>query len=73
MIDYWGRTIRIYDSGRSQTDIWQTLLHEVIHGIGEALGMKMNEPDMHTEVDMLALALTDVFFRNGWIKTGKGG
>ena len=68
-IDYWTRTIRVYDNGRSQEDVWQTLIHEVLHGIGEALNMKLNKEDMHDELDILALAITDVFFRNGWIKT----
>jgi hypothetical protein len=67
-IDYWTRTIRIYDNNRPQEDIWQTLMHEVLHGISEALNMKLNEDDMHDELDLLAIAITDVFFRNGWIK-----
>lgn len=65
-IDYWTRTIRIYDNGRCAEDRWHTILHEVIHGIALALkiqSLEQNEDDL----DVLALALTDVLFRNGWI------
>ncbi|MFT6550489.1 MAG: hypothetical protein ACJA1I_000517 [Zhongshania marina] len=68
-IDYWTRTIRIYDNGRPHEDVWQTIIHEVLHGIADALKMKLNKKDMHDELDILALAITDVFYRNGWIKT----
>ena len=67
-IDYWDRTIRIYDNGRMDQDIWQALIHEILHGIGAALNLKLNEEKMHDELDTLATALTDVFFRNKWIK-----
>jgi hypothetical protein len=49
--------------------VWQTIIHEVLHGIADALKMKLNKKDMHDELDILALAITDVFYRNGWIKT----
>jgi hypothetical protein len=58
----------VYDNGRSLEDVWHALMHEVLHGIGEALKMKLNKEDMHEELDILALAITDVFFRNSWIK-----
>jgi hypothetical protein len=48
--------------------VWQTIIHEVLHGIADALKMKLNNEDMHDELDILALAITDVFYRNGWIK-----
>lgn len=67
-IDYWTRTIRIYDNGRPIEDIWQTIMHEVLHGIGELLHIKMlNDNDNHDELDVLALALVDTFVRNGWV------
>jgi len=70
-IDYWTRTIRIYDNGRQQEDIWQTVLHEVLHGIAEALKLSvLGNADYHDELDLLALALVDVLFRNGWMKEG---
>ena len=68
-IDYWTRTIRIYDSGSSRLneDIFHSILHEVLHGIAEALKLELRKNERHDELDLLALALTDVFFRNGWI------
>lgn len=67
-IDYWTRTIRIYDSGRTLEDIFQTIMHEVLHGIGEALNLSiLTEEDNHDQLDVLALAMTDVMTRNGWI------
>jgi hypothetical protein len=70
-IDLWSRTIRIYDNGRPIADIWQTMLHEIIHGIAAQLHIKGLECDSETDedaVDTLALALLDVFMRNGWLK-----
>jgi hypothetical protein len=67
-IDFWTRTIKIYDGGRSDPDIWETILHEVLHGIAEALKLKaLGDDKNHDELDVLALALTDVLFRNGWL------
>ena len=68
-IDYWTRTIRIYDNGRPDEDVWETVMHEVIHGIASALNIASLEGKEHEDdVDVLALALTDVLFRNDWIK-----
>jgi hypothetical protein len=66
-IDYWTRSIRIYDNGRAIEDIWQTILHEVIHGIAEALNLSALNAD-EAQIDLLALALSDIFFRNSWIR-----
>ena len=69
-IDYWTRSIRVYASGLSEEDIFGTILHEVLHGIAEMFGLKtLQDDDNHDELELLALALTDVFYRNGWIKT----
>jgi hypothetical protein len=68
-IDYWTRTIRVYDNGRSSEDVYQTLMHEILHGIGEALhidNMCGEEVDEKL-IDTLALALVDVLFRNKWV------
>ena len=67
-IDYWTRTIRVYDNGRNIEDVFQTLMHEVLHGISEALKLGLNKPERHDELDILALALTDVLFRNEMLK-----
>ena len=68
-IDFWTHSIRIYDNSLSKEHIWNTIIHEVIHGIAEALNLKViNAQAQHDELDILALALTDVLFRNGWMK-----
>jgi hypothetical protein len=69
-IDYWTRTIRIYDNERPVADVFQAVLHEVLHGIAEALKLELNKPERHDELDLIALALADVFFRNGWLPSG---
>ena len=67
-IDYWTRTIRVYDGGRSDADIWETIFHEVLHGITEMLSLKsLTDENNHGDLGILALALTDVMFRNGWM------
>jgi len=73
-LDYWTRSIRIYADDLSDEDVWGTLLHEVLHGIVDAFKIKSLQGDeQHDDLDMLSLALTDVLFRNGWIKTEKKG
>lgn len=64
-IDYWSRTIRVLDNGRSIGDIWQTLIHEILHAIGSELHLKINDERNHDELDIIAVVLTDVLFRNG--------
>jgi len=68
-IDYWTNTIRVYDNGRSIEDVWQTIMHEVLHGIADRLHLNsLDNDDNHDELDILSLALVDVFVRNGWLK-----
>lgn len=66
-IDFWERKIRVYDNKRSTEDRWHTIIHEVLHGIANALNMDKLNDDEDT-VDMLALALVDTMFRNEWIR-----
>jgi hypothetical protein len=40
-------------------------MHEIIHGIVEALHLESIK-EAHNDMDILALALVDVIFRNGW-------
>ena len=68
-IDYWSRSIRIYQNERPQEDVWGTVLHEVIHGIVTELHLKwLDKDENHDEMERLSLALTDVLIRNGWLK-----
>ena len=68
-IDPWTRTIRIFDQASSEENLWETLIHEFLHGIVELLHLKsLDKKEHHDELDLLALALTDMLFRNGWFK-----
>lgn len=70
-VDYWTSSIRIYDNGRAESEIWETLLHEVLHIIAHHLKMhRLTDADAHDDLDLLALALRDTLFRNGWIRLG---
>ena len=68
-VDFWTRTIRVYDNGtRPMEDVWQTIVHEILHCIAEGLKLKsLGNETNHDELDVMALALTDVLFRNGWL------
>ena len=67
-IDYWTRSIRVFERDLSDEDVWETIVHEVIHGLAEALALtQMKKDENHEELGLLALGLTDTFFRNGWI------
>jgi len=47
--------------------VWQTILHEVIHAIVDALHMDVLA-DKEDDIDLLALALMDVLERNEWMR-----
>lgn len=67
-IDYWDKTIRIYNCSNN-TDVWKSILHEVIHGIAEEYNIDVLDKDEnHDSVDLLSKALIDTFVRNGWIE-----
>ena len=72
--DYWTRNIRVYDGGRCAEDILETIIHEILHAIGEAFKLDIldkgrgEDADKHEELGVLALALMDVFLSNGLIK-----
>jgi len=71
-IDHVDKIISVYDNGRSINDIWETILHEVIHGIAESLHIKpLVGEENEINVDLLGLALSDFLFRNDLIKLGE--
>ncbi len=70
--DYWTRTIRIYKDKRPPEDIWGTVIHETFHALEEALHLDVFKK-RHNELDTLAIALVDVFMRNGWLRVSGGG
>ena len=67
-IDYWTRTIRIYDNKTANGDIWQSIWHEVLHAITNELNLVLGKNEHHDDLDVLALALSDTLARNGWLK-----
>lgn len=62
-IDYWTRTIRIYNDGLSINDIWQTIWHEVLHGICDKLKLDDLRTDEKT-IDLLATGINSVIVDN---------
>lgn len=67
-IDMRTKTIRIYDSGRDTGDIFETILHEVLHGIADELKIEIFEDDKgHAALSNIAVALADVLVRNHWV------
>jgi len=73
-IDYNTQAMRIFDKGCKIEFIWKTILHEVLHGIGDGLKLEILNTDddkNHNELDALARALTDFLFRNDLLKIGE--
>lgn len=67
-IDYWKREIRIYGSRKIQ-DIWDTIIHEILHGIDEELHLELfNSEAGEILNERLSMALTDVLFRNNFLR-----
>ena len=64
------REMRIYDADKIE-DTWTTILHESLHAIAGLLRLECLSAESqrsHDELDLLALALADMLFRNGLIK-----
>jgi len=70
-IDFWTRSIRIYKGKLSVDDLWETLWHEILHGICEALHMKEfndNKPENDQKIDLISLGIYDVLRQNNWFE-----
>ena len=65
-IDFWSRSIRIYKKDRPNEDIWQSLMHEVLHGIISQLHITQISKDSDYEKinDLLATGLSSFLFDN---------
>ena len=64
-VDYRRRLISIMcDKDSSDEDIWDRILHEVLHTIDYEYALRLKE----TQIRILGSALSDVFWRNKWIK-----
>jgi len=61
-IDYWTSTIRVYVKDRTKEDIWQTIWHEVMHGICEKF--KMDKALNEDQIDMIATGINNVMLDN---------
>lgn len=70
-VDYWTRSIRLWDGDNTPEDLLQALLHEVLHIVEQELHFKVlisSNERAHDEIDLIALVLTDVLTRNGWLR-----
>jgi len=64
--DYVKQEIRVYGGGSIEAT-WQTLMHEILHIIGDMTKTKMlalDSLEKHNELDCLANVLADTFIRN---------
>ena len=69
--DLWDRTIRIYYKDRPLEDVFITLFHEILHIVDGELEIGLFPSmgdDEEKSINLLALALYNVFARNGWLK-----
>ena len=69
--DSWDRTIRIYYKDRPLEDVFITLLHEILHIVDGELEMGVFPSmgaDEEKSINVLALALYNVFTKNGWLQ-----
>ena len=77
-IDYWTRTIRVYQKNRTIEDIIQTLLHEMLHAISQEYQLNMEDKEVNLNtpsgeketafIEILSLVLFDTLRRNNWLK-----
>ena len=72
-IDYWTRTIRVYDNNASEEDIWEILWHEMLHGIAESLKLKSlqcNKDEEKQRPGSIGPGYNRYVISNGWFKKG---
>jgi len=66
-VDYWTRSIRVYANDRSESDIRQTLWHELIHALCEKLHIETKEDklmDDEQAIDLLATGINTLLQDN---------
>ena len=70
-VDFWERTIRLYyKEGRSSSDLFLTLLHEILHIIDTDSELHVFDSfgkDEEPKINAFALELMDCLKRNGWL------
>lgn len=70
-IDYWTHSIRIYrPDGRTDLEVWNTIIHEILHGIIDGLKIEeiqglCNDEEEHV-VHLLATGLNAVLNDNAF-------
>ena len=64
--DEWTREIRIYKRNRSNEDIFEVTLHEIIHSIADILDLGFK--DEEKDINALSVALADTLTRNNFLK-----
>lgn len=69
-IDHWTQTIRVFVKGRSKEAIFETLLHEVLHGLSGLL--KLKNLDDEDTISRLSISLADVLTRHGFVRLESG-
>lgn len=71
-IDYVTATIRVYDGGRDESIVRQTMWHEILHAITFALHIKTDKGELNdneTAIDLLALGINSVLQDNPGLRT----
>jgi len=68
-IDYWTRSIRIFRGDRLDADLFETLVHEIFHGIVDDLKIASlyytdYDKKKHDDLGIMAIAFADVLTRN---------
>lgn len=76
-VDYHTRTIRVFigkdERARQPADIWETLLHEIVHAIladNQLMQKAIKDGMEEAFVDNLGCALADTLARNGILGLG---
>ncbi len=71
-VDYWNREIRIYDNGRTDHDVFERLMHEILHALDNDLHLGLKDRDgAESRLHRLSVGLADTLARNGIIKEGE--
>lgn len=61
-------TIRLMAADRPPELIFETLLHEVTHGVLEALQLDWGDGENHADYQAFCRCLADTLLRNGWVR-----
>ena len=69
--DPWTHSMRVYAPPQfNGVEILETIIHEILHVVSIELLLELRKDERHEELSLLALALADIFARNGWVVPG---